>query len=498
VPHSVFSCQYEYCCTRRRRLPPPAKIATCRHQHATIDKRPWPFEGKVRKKSNAHWHITPTVSIMQRLQQRDESGIVMSRRRGPPECLLLALLLLLGPAPSYSFAPSCKQLHNPTLTSQPLHDASFRIQSCPCNSRKENFYPLPYRSRRSSVRLASLSSIPVSLGGAETLYMLLLAVQFAVQPILTKRFAPQKIIKSTYVLAQDLTRLVICLSLLWMTGGWATATSNWTFTGAWIAAGFPAFLYMVQSYCSLTAYQNLSPITYNVLNQTKTLSAAAWCYILMRQLQSRLQIVSLFVLLSAALVMERVVPLPFSRQKQEVEPVSESSSSSSSSSSRDDKLTTHLKMGVLPVLAASLISGLAGAWTQKNLQQTVLLSQHTNSLLRTVEMSFFSALFLLATLAVGSPDRVRAKREGWTVGWTIRTWIPIVTNAAGGVLVGLVTKYAGSVRKGFALILGMLFSGLLQNYLQSRENGGDGMVTAEQWVGGALAALSLWMHSKFR
>jgi UDP-sugar transporter A1/2/3 len=159
---------------------------------------------------------------------------------------------------------------------------------------------------------------------------------------------------------------------------------------------------------------------------------------------------------------------------------------------------THLKLGVIPVLAASLISGLAGAWTQKSLQQTVLLSQHTNSLLRTVEMAFFSALFLLATLAVGSPDSVRAKREGWTVGWTVRTWIPIVTNAAGGVLVGLVTKYAGSVRKGFALILGMLLSGLLQNYLQSRENGGDGMVTAEQWVGGALAALSLWMHSKFR
>jgi UDP-sugar transporter A1/2/3 len=455
------------------------------------------FDGSKEKQGTSE--ETSTVLNMQRFKQRGESGIEMSR--GPPKYLLSALLLLLGPGPSDSFAPSCKQFHFPTLTSQPRHDASLKFQSCPSNSHKENFSPLPYRSRQSSVRLAPLSSIPASLGGAETLYMLLLAVQFAVQPILTKRFAPPKIIKSTYVLAQDLTRLVICLSLLWMTGGWATATSNWTFTGAWIAAGFPAGLYMVQSYCSLTAYQNLSPITYNVLNQTKTLSAAAWCYILMRQLQSRLQVVSLFVLLSAALVMERVVPLPFSRQKEEAQlstPVSESSSSlSSSSSSRDDQQTTHLKLGVIPVLAASLISGLAGAWTQKNLQQTVLLSQHTNSLLRTVEMSFFSALFLLATLAVGSPDRVRAKREGWTVGWTVRTWIPIVTNAAGGVLVGLVTKYAGSVRKGFALILGMLLSGLLQNYLQSREDGGDGMVTAEQWVGGALAAVSLWLHSNF-
>jgi UDP-sugar transporter A1/2/3 len=343
--------------------------------------------------------------------------------------------------------------------------------------------------------------------------MLLLALQFACQPQLTKWFAPKTIIKSTYVLAQDLTRLVLCLSLLWLTGGWTAATSNWTFSAAWFTAGFPAGLYVVQNYCSLTAYQHLSPLTYNVLNQTKTLAAAAWCYILMRQLQSRLQVVSLFVLLSAALVLEKVIPLPFSRKQQpgtadistplssSSESSSSESSSSSSSSSRDENQTTHWKMGVIPVLAASLISGLAGAWTQKNLQQqtaTVLLNQHKNSLLLTSEMSVFSALFLLASLAVGSPDRARAKRDGWTVGWTVRTWIPIVTNAAGGVLVGLVIKYAGTVRKGFALILGMLLSGLLQNYLQSGEDGGGGgKVTAEQWVGGCLAAASLWMHSSF-
>ena len=57
-------------------------------------------------------------------------------------------------------------------------------------------------------------------------------------------------------------------------------------------------------------------------------------------------------------------------------------------------------------------------------------------------------------------------------------------------MVGLVTKYAGSVRKGFALIFGMLFTGFIQSTLDSNVS-----ITKEQIVGGLVASLSLWMHS---
>ena len=50
----------------------------------------------------------------------------------------------------------------------------------------------------------------------------------------------------------------------------------------------------------------------------------------------------------------------------------------------------------------------------------------------------------------------------------------------------LVTKHAGSVRKGFALIFGLLLSGLIQ--------AGSAGVTPEQVVGGVIAAVSLWLH----
>ena len=133
---------------------------------------------------------------------------------------------------------------------------------------------------------------------------------------------------------------------------------------------------------------------------------------------------------------------------------------------------------------------LAGAITQKHLQQL-----DRNPFLFTMELSAFSTLLLLASSLLGFSDaKSRARKFKISHGWTWKTWIPVVTNASGGILVGLVTKHAGAVRKGFALIFGMLLSGVIQNYFWSE----GGRVTNEQIVGGVLAAFSLWMHSTFR
>ena len=61
---------------------------------------------------------------------------------------------------------------------------------------------------------------------------------------------------------------------------------------------------------------------------------------------------------------------------------------------------------------------------------------------------------------------------------TQQTFIPVVADAIEGILLGLLTKHAGSVRKDFALIIiGLLLTDLFQ----------------EQIVAGVMAAASLWM-----
>eukprot|EP00541_Cyclophora_tenuis_P019322 CAMPEP_0116552640 /NCGR_PEP_ID=MMETSP0397-20121206/6600_1 /TAXON_ID=216820 /ORGANISM="Cyclophora tenuis, Strain ECT3854" /LENGTH=119 /DNA_ID=CAMNT_0004077615 /DNA_START=302 /DNA_END=661 /DNA_ORIENTATION=+ len=115
-----------------------------------------------------------------------------------------------------------------------------------------------------------------------------------------------------------------------------------------------------------------------------------------------------------------------------------------------------------------------------------------------MELSTASLLVLLLSL-VKSPDGRKIRKEGFWKGWTAKTWFPVATNAAGGILVGLVTKYAGSVRKGFALIMGLFLSGVFQAMTGKidGDDDGSGVVTREQIVGGIMAAVSLWLHSSF-
>lgn len=57
-------------------------------------------------------------------------------------------------------------------------------------------------------------------------------------------------------------------------------------------------------------------------------------------------------------------------------------------------------------------------------------------------------------------------------GWTRLTWVPILTQAWGGIIVGLVTKHAGGVKKGFSLIAGIALTAFVQAVVQVRLVGG--------------------------
>ena len=70
----------------------------------------------------------------------------------------------------------------------------------------------------------------------------------------------------------------------------------------------------------------------------------------------------------------------------------------------------------------------------------------------------------------------------------METFIPIIVKAAGGVLTALVHKHSGSVMKGFALVLGLVFSGVFQTTLDGKD------LTLSQVVGTAIVLLSSWLH----
>uniref|UniRef100_A0A7S1D040 Uncharacterized protein n=1 Tax=Cyclophora tenuis TaxID=216820 RepID=A0A7S1D040_CYCTE len=182
--------------------------------------------------------------------------------------------------------------------------------------------------------------------------------------------------------------------------------------------------------------------------------------------QSQIQVVALLLLLVSALIMERILTIDFLLAR---EPIN-----------LQEMDAKHFTQGVAPILLASFISGLAGALCQKNLQGA---GGGRNPYLFSMEICAASTIILLISLLF-SADGQTIQENGFWHGWTSATMIPIFTNSVGGIIVGLVTKYAGSVRKGFALILGIFLSGLVQ-----------ARVSNTQLVGGALAGISLWMHA---
>ncbi len=117
-----------------------------------------------------------------------------------------------------------------------------------------------------------------------------------------------------------------------------------------------------------------------MLNQTKTLSAALCCFLLLGKRQSKLQIVALVILLVAALVMEGVLPLNLEYY---VNYLSNAATSTTSEDTTKFSISSrHVSHGVLPIMLASFLSGLAGAITQKSLQS----GGGRNALLFTTEL----------------------------------------------------------------------------------------------------------------
>lgn len=320
-------------------------------------------------------------------------------------------------------------------------------------------------------------------------YMFLLALQFGLQPILTRKFTPPTVCRTTVIIGQEALKFCLGLFMLTMSGNIKEAIADLSIQSWITVACVPAALYTVQNLAALVAYQNLDAITFNVLNQTKTLSAALCCYIIIGRKQSRVQVGALLLLLVSALVIEKIITLdsilsPFSSTG--TIPAGEMSMHIS---------PRHFTHGVFPVLLASFISGLAGAITQKRLQSASGCGKSggKNAIMFSCELCVASLLLLGASLIVNE-DGKKIRENGFFDQWTIYTMVPIFTNAAGGIVVGLVTKYAGSVRKGFALIFGLLLSGVLQAALDEHEEG-RAAVTQAEIAGGILAAASLYLHA---
>ena len=131
--------------------------------------------------------------------------------------------------------------------------------------------------------------------------MSLLALQFGCQPALTRKYTPATTCRSAVIMMQECVKFAVAIFMLSSSGQLKPSLEGWT-VSSWLTIAFlPAALYVVQNLSALMAYQNLHPVTFNVLNQTKTVRNPApfmpWVYWLVGQSSER-HIISQFSHLS--------------------------------------------------------------------------------------------------------------------------------------------------------------------------------------------------------
>ncbi|CAM9481477.1 unnamed protein product [Hapterophycus canaliculatus] len=335
-----------------------------------------------------------------------------------------------------------------------------------------------------------------------TFFMSVLALQFGLQPVLQKACVDtHNVDRMSFIIIVELTKMLVCVSVI-LSGGprsYRPILESWTLRGSLATAALPAAGYALQSWLSQLAYTNLDSLTFNLLNQTKTLFAALCLYLVMGKKQSYQQLFALSLLLGAALLLNAG---DGSGGEHVTDDNDDGAIGAPGGTGGETDLFTsdvleaeadfmRLWLGVLPVMLAALLSGFLGAVTQRTLQR-----DRRNASLLSLELAVYGVAVLLLTSGLGV-DRLQPKAgaggrswlDGLFQGWTKLTWLPVLSQAAGGLVVGQVTKHAGSVKKGFALIGGIVLTAIVQNTLERSA------LTRVHWIAAVLVAGGTYLHS---
>jgi UDP-sugar transporter A1/2/3 len=111
----------------------------------------------------------------------------------------------------------------------------------------------------------------MTLSGEAVLYLTLLALQFAVQPLLYASFIPPEYPREIVVIAAEGVKIALStVSIFHLSiAEREKVTRGWTLSSSFRVAALPAVLYAIQNLLVQAGYHYVDSTTFNLLNQTK-------------------------------------------------------------------------------------------------------------------------------------------------------------------------------------------------------------------------------------
>ncbi|XP_045492648.1 UDP-N-acetylglucosamine transporter isoform X1 [Colias croceus] len=201
----------------------------------------------------------------------------------------------------------------------------------------------------------------------------------------------------------------------------------------------PSFLYIVQNNLLYVSASNLDAATYQVTYQLKLLTTAFFAVIVLKRRLKRWQWGALGLLVIGVAL---------------VQLSSTDKDSKATSSSNLQKQSKVLGFGA--ALAACFISGFAGIYFEK-----VLKESDISVWMRNVQLSLLSLPFGTITYLINNNGSITDLLRGFD-GFV---WYLVVLQAAGGLIVAVVVKYADNILKGFATSVAIIISCVASMYI---------------------------------
>uniref|UniRef100_A0A3P9J056 Solute carrier family 35 member A3b n=1 Tax=Oryzias latipes TaxID=8090 RepID=A0A3P9J056_ORYLA len=202
----------------------------------------------------------------------------------------------------------------------------------------------------------------------------------------------------------------------------------------------PAGIYTLQNNLLYVALSNLDAASYQVTYQLKILTTALFSVSMLGRRLSLFQWLSLLLLMAGVTLVQWPTDSEGNTEEQKV-------------------LTAGSRfVGVMAVLMACISSGFAGVYFEKILKET-----KQSVWVRNIQLGLFSFVFAFVGMMVYDGHGVW--QAGMFQGYNFVTWIVVVLQAVGGLVVAVVIKYADNILKGFATSLSIIASTLISYFL---------------------------------
>ncbi|KAG0090372.1 hypothetical protein BGZ92_003083 [Podila epicladia] len=228
----------------------------------------------------------------------------------------------------------------------------------------------------------------------------------------------------------------------------------------------PSGLYALQNNLLYLALSNLEASTFQVTYQLKILSTAMFSVLMLNKRLSRQKWFSLCLLMVGVTLVQLqnvgTPKSPIAALEDNDEPDSEimdamhDGAEAEADIGGDDEDSQNPIVGLFAVLTSCISSGFAGCYFEK-----ILKGNETDMWVRNLQLGISGTMFSFLAMFY---DRQKIMDGGMLQGYSTATWLVVINQALGGLLVAIVVKYADNILKGFATSLSIITSGMISVY----------------------------------